>query len=79
MILPIKPEESYLSRVDYPDRIGLDLPKGQWKLYPAMSAGYCLRASNERSERVANKIESILFSINSFTQKRSRYGGQATQ
>ncbi len=31
-----------------------DLPEGQRKYYPATSAGYCLRASNERREWAAN-------------------------
>jgi len=34
----------------------LDLPEGQLAQYPATSAGYCLRQSNERSERAAIKI-----------------------
>jgi hypothetical protein len=38
-------------------RIVLDLPEGQLELYPAMSAGYCLRGSNERSERAATKLD----------------------
>jgi len=33
----------------------LDLPEGQRESYPARSAGYCLRQSNERSERAAIK------------------------
>jgi hypothetical protein len=33
----------------------LDLPEGQLQKYPARSAGYCLRQSNERSERAAIK------------------------
>jgi len=34
----------------------LDLPEGQREFYPAMAvngSGYCLRQSNERSERAA--------------------------
>jgi hypothetical protein len=36
-------------------RMVLDLPEGQRELYPAKSAGYSLRQSNERSERAAIK------------------------
>ena len=36
-------------------RLVLELPEGQRKKYPATSAGYCLRQSNERSERAAIK------------------------
>ena len=32
-----------------------DLPEGQREYYPATSAGYCLRQSNELSERAAIK------------------------
>jgi hypothetical protein len=35
--------------------MALDLPEGQRDSYPAKSAGYCLRASSERSERAAIK------------------------
>jgi hypothetical protein len=38
----------------------LDLPEGQREYYPAMSAGYGLRASNERSEWAANKNNGFL-------------------
>ena len=39
----------------------LDLPEGQREYYPATSAGYCLRASNERSERAAKKYKRISY------------------
>ena len=37
-------------------RMVYDLPEGQRELYPARSAGYGLRLSNERSEWAANEI-----------------------
>jgi hypothetical protein len=37
------------------NRMVLDLPEGKLQKYPARSAGYCLRQSNERSERAAIK------------------------
>ena len=37
----------------------LSLPEGQWEYYPARSAGYGLRESNERSEWAANKHKKI--------------------
>jgi len=48
----------------------LDLPEGQWPSYPATSAGYCLRQSNEQSERAAikyNKIKTLIYLLNQFT------------
>jgi hypothetical protein len=41
------------------NRMVLDLPEGQREEYPAKSAGYCLRQSNERSERAAIKNSQI--------------------
>ncbi|MGD9073111.1 MAG: hypothetical protein PVI69_15220 [Desulfobacterales bacterium] len=47
----------------------LDLPEGQRKKYPAKSAGYCLRQSNERSERAAIKniqIKNCFYQLHRF-------------
>jgi hypothetical protein len=51
-------------------RMALELPEGQRELYPAKSAGYCLRQSNERSERAAIKniqIKNRFYQLHRFT------------
>ena len=48
----------------------LDLPEGQRESYPATSAGYCLRQSNERSEWAAikfNRIKPYGYQLDLFT------------
>ena len=51
-------------------RILFDLPEGQQEYYPATSAGYCLRESNERSEWAAikyHRIKTHIYLMNQFT------------
>jgi hypothetical protein len=50
-----------------------DLPEGQREYYPARSAGYCLRQSNERSERAAiknNQIKICFYQLHRFTSTK---------